>query len=46
MLAVSVRTVWRLSDKGAPPRPVRLGSMVRWRRADIEDFLRNDLRAA
>jgi hypothetical protein len=27
----STRHIYRLSDRGAMPRPVRLGSLVRWR---------------
>ena len=49
LLAVSTRTVWRLRDAGQLPRPVRLGGgrhLVRWRRSDIEDFVRSDLEVA
>lgn len=31
LLACSVRHVRRLADSGAMPRPVRMGSLVRWR---------------
>lgn len=31
----SQRTVYRLVDAGKMPRPVKLGSLVRWRRAEI-----------
>lgn len=43
MLSVSVRSVWRLRD-GCPdfPRPIRLsGNLIRWRRVDIERFVRS-----
>jgi predicted DNA-binding transcriptional regulator AlpA len=39
MLEISVRQVWRLSNTGRLPRPVRLGNCVRWRRAEIEAHL-------
>ncbi|MCH8147058.1 MAG: helix-turn-helix domain-containing protein [Planctomycetes bacterium] len=31
----SARTVRRLADAGQMPRPVKLGSLVRWRRAEL-----------
>lgn len=31
----SVRHVYRLADAGRMPRPVRLGALVRWRRAEL-----------
>ena len=40
MLAVSVRTVWRLSATGALPRPLRLGTKtLRWRLSDVRAYL-------
>jgi len=35
MLQVSQRTVYRFSDIGRIPRPIKLGGSVRWRRSDI-----------
>ncbi|QDU23583.1 helix-turn-helix transcriptional regulator [Urbifossiella limnaea] len=35
LLGVSPRTVWRLRDGGHLPPPVRVGSLVRWRRATL-----------
>lgn len=35
----SPRHVFRLSDAGRMPRPVRLGSLVRWRRREILDWI-------
>ena len=48
LLSVSTRTIWRMRDAGELPQPVRLGSgnIIRWRRCDIEDFIRNGLQAA
>jgi excisionase family DNA binding protein len=39
MLNCSTRTVYRLIDSGRMPRPVRLGALVRWPRADIESWI-------
>ncbi len=38
-LGCSVRHVYRLADRGAMPRPVRLGSLVRWRRTEIDQWI-------
>lgn len=35
LLGCSKRTVYRLSDGGRMPRPVKLGQLVRWRRAEV-----------
>ena len=40
LLAVSIRTVWRLDASGKLPRPVRLGGSVRWRHSEIDNWLR------
>ena len=39
MLNCSGRTVYRLNDAGRMPRPVRLGSLVRWPRATLERWI-------
>ena len=39
MLDCSSRHVYRLSDAGRMPAPVRLGSLVRWRRVDVEAWI-------
>ncbi|MBL9118592.1 MAG: helix-turn-helix domain-containing protein [Phycisphaerae bacterium] len=38
-LNVSTRHVRRLTDAGALPRPIRLGSLVRWRLAEIDAWI-------
>ncbi|MDA0917966.1 MAG: helix-turn-helix domain-containing protein [Planctomycetota bacterium] len=38
-LTCSTRHVRRLADAGAMPRPVKLGTLVRWRRVDIERWV-------
>lgn len=35
----STRHVYRLSDAGKMPRPLKLGSLVRWSRAAIEEWI-------
>ena len=40
MLAVSVRTVRRMSDAGRMPRPLNLGNrLVRWRQGEIASWI-------
>jgi excisionase family DNA binding protein len=39
LLACSTRHVYRLSDGGRMPPPVRLGTLVRWRREAIEEWI-------
>jgi excisionase family DNA binding protein len=39
MLGCSPRHVYRLADRGSMPAPVRLGSLVRWPRKTLEDWL-------
>jgi excisionase family DNA binding protein len=39
LLHCSARHVYRMSDSGSMPRPVKLGALVRWRRADLDDWL-------
>jgi excisionase family DNA binding protein len=39
MLGISVRTVYRLSDAGRIPAPVKLGALVRWPRRAVLDWI-------
>lgn len=39
-LGVSVRTVWSLRSAGEIPEPVKIGSRTRWRRSEIETYIR------
>ncbi len=39
LLGVSRSHVFRMTDSGQMPRPLRLGSLVKWRRADLDDWL-------
>ena len=39
MLNCSARTVYRLTDSGRIPRPVKLGGLVRWPRKKIEHWI-------
>lgn len=35
----STRHVYRLADSGHMPRPIKLGALVRWRRAELMSWL-------
>ena len=39
LLGCSARHVYRLSDAGKMPRPVKLGVLVRWNRQSVEDWI-------
>ncbi len=39
MLDCSPRSVYRLSDAGRMPQPVKLSAMVRWRRIDLDTWI-------
>jgi excisionase family DNA binding protein len=39
LLGCSPRHVYRLSDAGRMPAPVRLSALVRWRRTEIEQWI-------
>jgi excisionase family DNA binding protein len=39
LLGCSTRHVYRLTDAGRMPAPVRLGALIRWRRAEIEEWI-------
>lgn len=39
LLACSKRHIFRLADAGRMPRPVRLGTLVRWRKAEVLDWI-------
>jgi len=39
LLNCSPRHVYRLADAGRLPSPVRIGALVRWRRAELLDWL-------
>jgi len=41
MLGCSARHVRRLVDAGRAPRPLRLGRLLRWPRAQIEEWIAN-----
>jgi len=35
----STRHVYRLADAGRMPRPVRLGNLIRWRKAELDAWI-------
>jgi excisionase family DNA binding protein len=39
LLNCSPRHIYRLSDSGRMPRPVRIGALVRWSRAAVEAWI-------
>ena len=39
LLGCSPRHVYRLADGGRMPAPLRIGALVRWRRADLDAWL-------
>jgi prophage regulatory protein len=39
LLGVSARHVYRLSDGGKMPRPIKLGGSVRWSSTEIERWI-------
>jgi excisionase family DNA binding protein len=39
LLDCSARHIYRMADAGRMPPPVRLGALVRWRRADLDRWL-------
>ena len=40
ILNVSARTVYRMADAGAMPRPRHLNTLIRWSRAEIEAWVK------
>jgi prophage regulatory protein len=39
-LSISIRTVYRMLDRGQFPRPIRLGRRgVRWKTTDVQRYL-------
>lgn len=41
LLQVSTRSLWRMRKAGKLPNPIRLGASVRWRRDEIEQWVRD-----
>jgi len=39
LLSCSPRHIYRLVDAGKMPRPVKLGSLIRWHRSNVENWL-------
>ncbi len=37
----STRHLYRMVDAGRMPRPLKLGGLVRWRRTDVLDWIRD-----
>jgi excisionase family DNA binding protein len=39
LLGLGERTIYRLSDTGELPPPIRISRLVRWRLSDLETFV-------
>jgi predicted DNA-binding transcriptional regulator AlpA len=39
LMQVSTRQVWRMLSAGKVPQPIRVGGIVRWRMAEIENWI-------
>lgn len=39
LLDCSARHVYRLADAGRMPSPLKLGALIRWRRADLDTWI-------
>jgi predicted DNA-binding transcriptional regulator AlpA len=39
LLQVSTRQVWRMLSVGRVPKPIRVGGIVRWRMAEVENWI-------
>jgi predicted DNA-binding transcriptional regulator AlpA len=40
MLATSVRSIWRYRSSGRLPKPVNVGSSIRWKMSDIQLWIK------
>jgi predicted DNA-binding transcriptional regulator AlpA len=40
MLGIGTRSLWRYIAAGKVPRPVRIGRAVRWRRLELDDWIK------
>lgn len=43
LLGCSSRHIWMMRDAGKMPSPVRMGALVRWRREDLDRWVRDGL---
>ena len=39
LLDIGERTLWRLDSMGKLPKPIRIGSLKKWRRHEIEAWI-------
>jgi excisionase family DNA binding protein len=40
LLGCSQRHVWTLRDAGKMPTPIKLGALIRWRRDDLDQWVK------
>lgn len=45
VVGVSRRSWWRFVSEGRAPQPIRLGRCVRWRLAELRDWIRSGCRS-
>lgn len=46
LCGVSARTIFRLSDAGKMPKPIRLGTAVRWNAEAIQEWIASGCQAS
>lgn len=46
LCGVSQRTIFRLSDAGKMPKPIRLNTSVRWNREEVELWITSGCQAS
>lgn len=39
LLAIGKRTLWRYARSGRAPAPIKIGAVVRWRRAEVMTWI-------
>lgn len=39
MMRISLRSLWRMRSVGQLPQPIRLGGTVRWRLAEVKEWI-------
>lgn len=39
MMRISLRSLWRMRNAGLLPQPIRLGGTVRWRLAEVREWI-------
>ena len=45
LLGISIRSVWRMADKGTLPKPIKILRLARWKITEIQSVMDNLPRA-